>query len=386
MTTSGYDATGFRTVAHHDLDGYGEAMQIMRHDDALYVGHPGLSGMGVSILDVSDIAKPKMVRQWHAPEGTNTKKVQVTDGYLLTNQERLRTAPAWTAGMPVYSLDDPFDPQLVGKWEVGGTGVHRIVWDGGRYAYLSAGPEGYTGRIWMIIDMADPANPVEAGRWWWPGQADGEEPTWPDGKLFKAHHALVLGDRAYVGYCDAGMVVLDISDVGDPKFVSSVIWPGGGQTHTCMPLPGRDLVVVTDERLGTVEVQRLIHVVDVSDEQQPRVVAICPEPEGDYRGVRFGPHDFHENRVGTYRSTELVFATYFAGGLRAYDLTDPAEPRDIAHWLPPCPPGQPSVEINDILIDDDLHSYVSDRLTGGLFVLEPEDWLRERMESARLPL
>jgi hypothetical protein len=43
-------------------------------------------------------------------------------------------------------------------------------------------------------------------------EAGGETPDWPEGERFAAHHALVHGDRAYLGFDDANMVVLDVSD------------------------------------------------------------------------------------------------------------------------------------------------------------------------------
>jgi hypothetical protein len=51
-------ATGLRLLAHHDLGGHGDGMQVLREGDALYVGHTGTTGMGTSILDVSDPAGP----------------------------------------------------------------------------------------------------------------------------------------------------------------------------------------------------------------------------------------------------------------------------------------------------------------------------------------
>jgi hypothetical protein len=72
---------------------------------------------------------------------------------------------------------------------------------------MSAIPEHFRDRIWVVVDLADPANPVAAGRWWWPGQRDDERPGWPAGERYAAHHALIAGDRAYLGYDDAGMVI-----------------------------------------------------------------------------------------------------------------------------------------------------------------------------------
>ena len=55
------EAKGLRLLAHHDLAGHGDGMQVLREGDALYVGHNGPSGMGTSILDVSDPSAPEVV-------------------------------------------------------------------------------------------------------------------------------------------------------------------------------------------------------------------------------------------------------------------------------------------------------------------------------------
>ena len=384
------DRRGVRVVGHSDLGGYGDGMQVLREGDALYVGHFGTSGMGTSVLDVSDPSKPALVRSWPAPIGSHTHKVQVADGLLLVNQEQFRGGDPFAAGMAVYSLDDPFDPRPVGYFSSGGKGVHRIVWTGGRYAYVSAIPDGFDDRIWVIVDMGDPEHPVESGRWWWPGmwRGGGERPGWPDGRRYAAHHAIVEGDRAYLGYGDAGMVILDIADVAAPRQVSGLNWSPGGDTHTCLPLPGRDLVATTDEAIKDrcQEEEKLIRLIDVSDEQHPRVVGICPPPRGDFcdRGLRFGPHNLHENRPGSYRSAELLFATYFNAGLRVYDVSDASQPVEVAHWIPPVPSGQSDVQINDIFVAADGLIYVTDRVTGGVFILEAEAALSERMSEAAL--
>jgi hypothetical protein len=377
-------------VAHSDLDGRGDGMQIMRHGDALYVGHHGPSGMGTSVLDVSDVTNPQLVRQIPAPAGTHNHKVQVAENLLLVNEERFQSDGEFSAGMIVYDVTEPLDPKRIGYFHSGGLGVHRIVYTGGRYAYMSAIPEGFDDRIWIVVDLADPEQPVEIGRWWWPGQwsGGGETPTWPEGKRFAAHHALIDGSTAYLGYGDAGLVVLDIEDVGSPKKIGHLAWGPGGDTHTCLPLPGRRLVVVTDEATSErcAEERHYVRVIDVSQPSDPRVVGICPEPEGDYceRGMRFGPHNLHENRPGTYSSETIVFVTYFNAGLRVYDLSSAEAPREIAFWEPTTPAGQEAPQINDLLVDDDFNVFVTDRITGGLYVLRPDEELTRIMTEERL--
>jgi hypothetical protein len=249
--------------------------------------------------------------------------------------------------------------------------------------HLSATPDGFRDRIWVVLDIADPAAPREVARWWWPGQREDEQPDWPAGRRYAAHHALIAGDRAYLGYDDAGMVVLDVSRLDRPAFVTRLDW-GGGATHTCLPLPGRNLVVVTDEQQhdGPDAPERTIRVVDVSG--APRVLAKVPAPDGGFRALplRFGAHNLHENRAGSYQSERIVFATYFSAGLRVYDLTDPNAPAELAHWVGPTPAGQPVPQANDLWVEPTGLTWVTDRVGGGLTAVRPRPWLRDRLERA----
>jgi len=374
-------AHGLRLTGHSDLGGRGDGMQVMRHGDALYVGHFGITGMGTSMLDVADPTRPRLVDQWPAPSGSHTHKVQVADDLLLVNQEQFRGGDPYTAGMLVFDVSDPFAPRRIGRFDCGGAGVHRIVWTGGRYAHASVTPAGFADRIWMVIDMSDPERPVEAARFVL------DEPE-PDGERYAAHHALVDGDIAYLGYCDAGMIVLDVSDFTRPRAIARLTWEPGGETHTCLPLPGRKLVVATDEQLqdGPGSPTRLVTVIDVADPSQPRVLGACPEPEGDFRNrpLRFGPHNLHENRTGSYRSERVVFVTYFNAGVRVYDLADPAQPVEVAHWLPGAPEGQPAPQLNDVYVEESGLVWVTDRIGGGLYALEPEAELAALLREAAL--
>ena len=376
-------------VGHNDLAGRGDGMQIMRQGDALYVGHMGPSGMATSVLDVGDPRKPELVRQIPAAAGSHSHKVQTADDLLLVNEEQFQDAQEFSAGMLVYELSDALDPKPIGRFESGGLGVHRIVYTGGRYAYMSAIPDGFDDRIWVIVDLDDPTSPSEVARWWWPGmwRGGGESPSWPGTKRYAAHHALIDDRVAYLGYGDAGVVVLDISDIERPRKLSDLSWSPGGETHTCLPLPGRNLVVATDEAVANrcAEETKLVRVIDVSDVHSPRVVGQCPQPDGDYcdRGLRFGPHNLHENRPGTYRSETLMFVTYFNAGLRVYDITNPAAPIEAAFWVPETPDGQEAPQINDVLVDASHNIFVSDRIGGGLYVLAPDESLSKAMEEAR---
>jgi hypothetical protein len=365
--------SGFRVVSHSDLGGCGDGMQVLREGDALYVGHYGKSGMGTTILDVSDAERPRIVAQWPAPAGTHTHKVQVADGLLLVNEERFRGAGEWTAGMVVYDVSEPLSPARIGRFQGDGDGVHRIVWTGGRYAHASATPAGHADRIWLVFDLADPTGPVEAARFVL------DEPQ-PDGKRYAAHHALADGAVAYLGYGDAGLVALDVSDPTAPRKLWRLDWDGGG-THTCLPLPGRELVAVTDEQMadGPNAPPRYVRLVDTAAR---RVAAVCPEPQGGFASQpgRFGPHNLHENREGSYRSATLVFVTYFNAGLRVYDVADAEHPVEVAAWVPE----QDAPQTNDLYVEAGGRVWVTDRFTGGLSCLEPDGDLAELMRVRSL--
>jgi hypothetical protein len=104
------------------------------------------------------------------------------------------------------------------------------------------------------------------------------------------------------------------------------------------------------------------------------VVSTFPVPEGDFcdRGGRFGPHNVHEGRPGSLIDGSTVYLTYFNAGVRVYDVSDATAPREIAWFIPDAPPGQPAIQLNDILVAADGLIYVTDRLAGGLYILEAD--------------
>ena len=132
-------------------------------------------------------------------------------------------------------------------------------------------------------------------------------------------------------------------------------------------------MVVTDEQVVDGEAEpRLVRVVDVADPAAPRVVGVCPEPERLHRELRYGPHNLHEHRAGSFRSERFVYVTYFSAGLVVYDLADPTAPRIAAHWQPETPPAQAAPQTNDLFVDAEGLIWLTDRVDGGLYVLEAD--------------
>jgi hypothetical protein len=92
------------------------------------------------------------------------------------------------------------------------------------------------------------------------------------------------------------------------------------------------------------------------------------------RGGRFGAHNLHENRPvpGTWHSEKIVVGTFFNGGVRAFDLSDPFRPVEVAYAVPPAPRKSPkkAIQLNDVLVDDRGVLFTVDRMIGGLYAYE----------------
>ncbi len=405
-------ARNMRLVGHCDQGGRPDGVQIMVHRGYAYIGH--MFSKGFSVIDVRDPKNPRAVNYLAAPPGTWNIHLQAHDDLLLVVNAKdmfaaaefaderayyrgqlgsvVGTAQAtaarrdWTAGLAVYDISRPAAPRRIGFMPVDGGGIHRIWYVGGRWAYVSALLDGFTDYIFMTVDMADPAKPRAAGRYWIPGMnlAAGETPAWPAASRYGLHHAIVNGDTAYAAWRDAGMVVLDIADRENPKLIVHRNWcpPFGGGTHNCLPLPDRQLLVVLDEAVLDHQEDglKLIWIFDNRVPANPVSISTFPTPaEADYaaKGGHFGPHNLHENRPGSFVSSELIFTTYQNAGVRVFDIRDQYRPSEVGAWVPPAPARMMDhrpkrdrvIQSADVFVDSGGLIYSTD-YNAGLFILE----------------
>ncbi|HTN70643.1 MAG TPA: hypothetical protein VMO00_06095, partial [Methylomirabilota bacterium] len=337
-----------------------------------YVGHID-PPYGTSIVDVHDPKHPKLVSQLEVPEGIHSHKVRVSDNVMLVNYERYQTKEKPPAGLKVFDISNREKPREIAFFKTE-RGVHRFTFDG-RYAYLSPDLEGYLGNIVMILDLKDPSHPEEVGRWWMPGQwiAGGEQPTW-EGRDHRCHHPIRRGDRLYVSYWHGGFVILNISDMSHPKFVSGLSWnpPYPAPTHTTLPIPwklmDRDILVVADE-----DAQKraplppaFLWIVDITEETHPVPISthvLPPSPNSD-----------PEFKVGAHQPAEqvydnILYVTWFSGGLRAVDISNPYSPKEVGYYVPQPGKGQKTVKSNDVFRSEGGLLYLMDRYDG-LEILE----------------
>src|SRR4051812_31881586 len=268
-----YATKNMKLVGYSDLGGRCDGVQIMVHKGYAYIGH--IFSKGFEVVDVRDPKKPKPVKYVAAPPNTWTLHMQAHDDLLLViNNKDMFAQPEladeknyykgkvashakaesgvrnWTAGMTVYDISKPAEPKQIGFMPVEGTGLHRLWYVGGRWAYASALLDGFSDYILITIDMKNPKKPKLVGKFWLPGMAKGEKANWPtkNGR-FGLHHAIIHDDIAYCSWRDACLAVVDVKNKAKPKLITHKVWapPFGGGTHNALPLPGRELLIVVDE-------------------------------------------------------------------------------------------------------------------------------------------
>lgn len=405
-------ARNMRLIGHSDQAGRSDGVQLMVHRGYAYIGQ--FVSEGFSIVDVRDPRRPRAAGFVAAPRNTWNNHLQAHgDLLLVVHAKNLFADPAfadehayyggsvaetlasaqpakparnWSAGLAIYDLKDPEAPRQIGFMPVEGVGLHRLWYTGGRYAYASALPDGFSDYILMTIDVSEPTRPREVGRFWLPGMnlAAGERPGCPPTQRVALHHATVSGTTAYGCWRDGGLTLIDVADPADPKLIVHRNWapPYGGGTHSALALPGRDLLIVADEAVldNQEDGLKLTWVFDIRNPQNPVSISTFPTPaERDYKakGAHFGPHNLHENRPGSFISDTLIFATYQNAGVRAFDISNPYQPVETAALVPPAPtriidrrPGRPPIiQTCDVFVDERSLVYTTD-YNAGLHIME----------------
>ena len=396
-------AWNMKLISHHELAGFGgvgEGINMQLTKDGrriLWLAHES-APKNFTGVDVTDVKNPKVVVQTDLPHAKVRSNSLDVVGDLMAVAYQTKDWGLKPAGMDLFDISKPEEPKLISHFDASGPhsrGAHCVWFVDGEYVHLSSGAPDFEpidpkdDQFYRIIDVRKPSKPKEAGRWWYPGTRKGDsapppprQPKFDAG--YRTHNTNVYPqrpDRAYLGYIDGGAIILDISDKANSKMLTNFQYspPFNGFTHTLMPLFERGLAIITDECVkdNGEDWPKLTWIVNAQDERNLVPIATMPLPDPEIwckRGGRFGSHNMHENYPGpcSFRSENLIVATFFNGGLRAYDISNPYQPREAAYFVPGAPKLAPSgaIQINDVWVDERGIVYAVDRFAGGLYILE----------------
>ena len=132
--------------------------------------------------------------------------------------------------------------------------------------------------------------------------------------------------------------------------------------HTAMPLFDRNLMLVTDELtenarqglaeagLGARHARRNASGVDrhLPDAAGRRL----SRPRRPLRRAQYARET--PELPTAWQSDQIVLGTFFNGGLRAYDISNPYQPKEVGCFVPPAPKGSPvgAMQLNDVFVDE----------------------------------
>ena len=393
-----------RSLAHHELQGFGGigegmAMQLARDGRRiLWLAHES-APKNFTGVDVTDPREPRVVVQTELPHAKVRSNSLDVVGDVMAVAYQTQTVGMTPAGFDLFDISVPEQPRLITHFDASGPhsrGVHALWFVDGDFVHMASGAADFQPRhpnddqFYRIVDVRDRSRLLEVGRWWLPGTREGDSAPPPqrlDPKFdagFRAHNTNVFPqrpDRAYVGYIDGGAVILDIADKAHPKLVSRWQYspPFNGFTHTVLPLFERNLLIVSDECVKDdgIDWPKLVWVVDARVESNLVPISTLPAPPHDafiHRGGRFGAHNLHENLPvpGSWSSDQIVIGTFFNAGVRAYDISNPYQPQEVAYFVPSAPvlSRAGAIQLNDVYVDDRRIVYTVDRFVGGLYILE----------------
>jgi hypothetical protein len=366
-------------VARLELPGAG---QVVVAGNYAYIGHMQ-PPQGTTIVDISDPKHPHVVSQLDIAPNLHSHKVRVHEDVMLVNQEKYRGyrgADKPRGGLKIFDISKRSAPREIAFVEAGEWGYHRFTFDG-RYCYGSPNPEGYIGNIMEILDLHHPAKPEVVSHWWVPGQweAGGESPL-PDARRVRCHHPMRLGNRLYCTWWHHGWYIFDISDLSQPKPIVHMDWspPYPCPSHTTLPIPwdimGRRILVVSDEEVGdrlAPTPNAFLWIVDITEETNPVPIATYrarredqPFDPGCWYGCHQSQEQVYDNRLAV---------TWFGGGLRMIDISNPWQPEELGYYIPEPGQGYEVAQSNDVFATPDGLYYLVDRL-GGFDILE---WVGE---------
>jgi hypothetical protein len=348
--------------------GEGGSWQHTWYDHCAYYDSSFNSHIGVYVVDAADPAKPKEVTRltsvsmqdpWESLSVADNRP----DGKKLLGGVFVNAQGA--AFFDIYDVAECAKPNLLFSGPVSGLN-HEGNWAMDGMTYYSTGLFGGTV---TAINVDDPAMPRPITSWLASPIVHGLS-TSDDG------NRLYLADISGQQGKGNGLSIWDTSAIqsrsptaeAPPPLVGAVGWEDGATAQHTIPITikGKPFVVFVDE--GGMGMARLI---DITDETNPKVVSKLKleidmdanEARRDDSAAMSGGFGYNAHYCGIDSRVDptVLGCSYFASGIRIFDIRDPYHPKEIA-YLNVGGTGQPSPPGSQEGVDKSTSSYVSARV------------------------
>ena len=328
-----------------EKDPLGASWQHTWYEDCAYYDTRLASGLGTQVMDVTDPTKPERVRALQTPAMLDPwESLSVAadrpDGRKLLAGVYVNSSQG-AAFFDLYDIaENCKNPSLVFSGPVSGLN-HEGNWSMDGMTFYATG---IFGGVITAINVDNPTAPTPLTSWY-ANQIIHGLSTSEDG------NRLYLADITGQNGMGNGLSIWDTSGIqkrdpaAQPPLVGAVGWSdGGGAQHTIpVTIKGKPYVIFVDEGGGP-DGLGMARIIDISDETKPRVISKLKleidmkqhEDRAAESAALSGGFGYNAHYCGVDQRTEptVVGCSYFASGIRIFDIRDPHKPREIAYFNP----------------------------------------------------
>ena len=354
---------GFTLVGQTDLGGRGMNSPLAVAGRCAYVGDRSYAkvprkGAGVAIVDVVNPAKPTRVGTIPARPDTTQRELRADLGlgllvvmdYSTQLGSALSSRDSYSGNdLQIYDISkDCRKPRLVSTYDFGVRAPHEFfLWKDPKHAgrVLAYVTTTIYGPDLTVLDLTAPATPKVVSAYTAPQQeASGTEDTVNTLNPSSYIHSISVSDdgtKAYVGGWDYGTYVLDTSGLADPAGIP-VMRPAslrpldyGANVHGTVAVPGHTSAVMVQEEYANAGRScpfGWLRMADLSDPANPRLAGAYKLPENDCSKAQAANGTFTAHNQTAFPSVTLL--TWYSGGLRAVDTTNPNKPVEAGFFVP----------------------------------------------------
>jgi hypothetical protein len=330
--TAGFDIVGRTSLGDRGMNA---GLAVAGH--CAYVG--SRTDGPVEIVDVADPSSPRISGELPRHPGSTPRELRtvpdarelVVLSYDINGGPNLVEVYRWA--------DDCARPVAGGSYDFGAGTPHEFyLWEDPGHAgriLLYVSMFGAAGDGLEVLDISNPQDPARLGGWTVPPEY-GHAPL----------HSVDVGAdgrTAYVSLWTGGLVVADAGDFvaggASPGLrvltpTSGVFRTSPGDVHSAVALPGRPMVLTTDERYPSQGCPfGSAHVVDVSKPAAPRAVSTLAVPENAPSACAAAARGTWTSHNATL-TEHLALVSWYSAGLQVFSLDDPAAPVRLGELRP----------------------------------------------------